>query len=303
MKLCISTFVSKEYYHQYIPFYIYSIKKTYPDYFVKIFVKEKLDRRAMNNIKLIESAKDSEITLKGFEVIEDFFSVFPNDANGNIAKGLRWCLPGSLFKGFEYVYIGDIDVFVLPERKDLLSFHLDQALYFKLPYSNCIRPENPYRMSGLHFVSEEYFKIVEDTQKRFIEYILSSGLKNFRNPYSGHQDNEYMLFRLIIESGLKLPYPPVWDRPKHGIHTGEARIEGRMREVFLRPDDYEFFRELVQFYLYDEVFWEMIENSSDQIQLEWAEIFEKGFERAIEVEDWEILGDLQKESYKWRKFS
>ncbi|WP_054707059.1 glycosyltransferase family 4 protein [Bacillus sp. JCM 19041] len=95
--LCMTTYVYGNY-KKFIPYYIYSILKSYPDYYVKIFANSKLSSKESGSLQLI-----NQHLSKNFEVKETYR---PNKVSqANEGKARRFLLPSNEFNDFEYVYI------------------------------------------------------------------------------------------------------------------------------------------------------------------------------------------------------
>lgn len=140
------------------------------------------------------------------EYLENSFSGFPKAEHQQL-KCLRWIIPESFFQGFDYVYMGDVDMLICEEPISLADQHINHMNLEKLPYSNTVRP-NSERMSGLHFMSNEYFKKIEASRSFFVKKIKSGSIYK----------NENFLYQLIKRSGLQ--FPSDYFRPHHGIHLG-----------------------------------------------------------------------------------
>lgn len=202
MKTCISVVVDHKY-QKYVPFFVYFAQQSYPDYFIKIFLTEKINNKYLKAFSLVKTDK--------IEYLENSFSGFPKAEHQQL-KCLRWIIPESFFQGFDYVYMGDVDMLICKESVSLRDQHINNMNFEKLPYSNTVRP-NSERMSGLHFMSNEYFKKIEASRNFFVKKI-KSGSK---------YKNENFLYKLIKHSGLH--FPSRHFRPHHGIHLGLWRSE------------------------------------------------------------------------------
>lgn len=220
--LCFSSFVFGSY-QKYIPYYIFSIARTYPGCFVKIFIETSLDDSIKKALRILR-----ENRIENFEIVEmdtSFEGFIKCKMRGSGPKAsIRWILGEEYFKGFEYVYIGDIDIMILPENESLLDLHKRQMDLLKLPFSNKVR-SNPDgtcsgRLSGLHFIKvSEYFREVGP----FIDRIWND--VTFRDCFfNGLERNESFLYKMakeIFSFDDTLLMNAV--RPWHGIHLGITR--------------------------------------------------------------------------------
>lgn len=221
-KLCFSTFVFGSY-QKYIPYYIYSIVKTYPDAVVKVIVDGELETGLKKSIAILRSNGFSnfEIFPLGSEMYKDLKNY---KITGGVKKLLRWLQPVEHFKEFDYVYFGDVDILILQEEISLLDFHKKQLEQFHLSFSNKVRvdpsgrPTN--RLTGLHFVEvEPYYKAVQP----IIEQIHSDS--SYRKEFfEGLNRDENLLYKLNKTAfhfdDEKLIHA---QRPWHGIHLGIVR--------------------------------------------------------------------------------
>jgi hypothetical protein len=233
-KLCIVGYVFGDKYQGFIPLYIYSILKNYPDYSVIIYVDYKLDDNIKKQLSYLRD-------LGEFEVNENFADQYLNqtkikDVHG-FKKALRWLIFDEKFKKFEAVYIGDVDIFICKETPGLFEQHMKHCEVLNLPYSNFlrkqIRVEKPNikillkimfkvsfktfinqcktkniplsRLSGLHFIkTEPYFEKITPLFDKYLNIITG---KN-RDEYYEQKymlNNESLLYDLIEDSGLGLP--------------------------------------------------------------------------------------------------
>jgi hypothetical protein len=209
-KLVIAVYVFGDYL-KYVPYFVYGVNRSYPEYTVKIFVRERLTKEQKGMIPC--------------EVIDGFD---PVPQMGNIAGGfhkiVRWLIPYKYFKGFDYAYIGDVDMLLVREDPTLLEGHLKHMQQTGLCFSNQIR-KGTTRLTGLHFFDvERYFAGMD---------VIDRCLKDTRYLVRlvwGCDRNEHFLYRLVkegvgfgsmekhITAGGDMDY-----RPHHGAHIGLMR--------------------------------------------------------------------------------
>ncbi len=266
-KLCIAVYVFGTY-TKFIPYYVYSVLKSYPDYHVKIFIEKELTLPEKKCLTLIKHELSDN-----FSILENFFPEydFLNDTHifGGGKKILRWLIPEDEFGEFDYVYIGDVDFLIIREEPSLLESHLDHCERTQLPFSNKVRKKpdsNDYgnRLSGLHFyIKKPYYEKLGP--------IISAYLKN-RNELigslSGINRNEHFLYYLVKQGFDLVNLQNDNDfRPHHGIHLGFARgirshsemlnrLNSAATRVSLRLDDA---RCCLDSYLQDHLFQDMLE--------------------------------------------
>lgn len=261
-QLCITTYVFGEAYQQFIPLFIYSVLKSYPDYYPIIFCAEKLTPKVNSQLSLIKNMGE-------FKVVEDK-KIFTKNQSRQQGSSARWFLYDKEFTNYEAVYIGDIDILILKEDIPLFEQHMNHCEVINLPYSNVIRVREvnlrstkiilsrlksfgPFgllsihkktlitkRLSGLHFViTDSYFPAIKQTANRYKQIITKNDLlmKKITQHHGEVYNDECLLFDIVKESGLGLPpigpygtfmldyrnYKSPWFRPHHGIHLGIFR--------------------------------------------------------------------------------
>ncbi len=228
--LCITTFVSGDDYQEYIPIFIFSILKSYPSYEVVVFTDKELRSNVTQSLEMLKH-------LGAFQVRENYFDYqVSNFSNVSISKMKRWLLYEDDFQKFENLYIGDIDMLIVPENPSLMKQHLIHCDTIGLDYSNIIRRSDKRRLSGLHFVKvKPYFEKMLPIIKKYRDLIIQD---KFTLEYDS---NEFFLYKMILESGLGLcpqasdknlndPLKPVF-RPHHGVHLAIFRNYSIKKQV------------------------------------------------------------------------
>lgn len=209
MKLCISVVVDKNY-EKYIPYFIYFITESYPNYYVKILFLDKLNKKTKDLITLIGSSLVS--------IEENFFKGFPN--TNQELKSIRWLVPYEVFEEYDYVYIGDVDILICEEKINLLDTHISHMEKNNIPYSNAIRNKQK-RFTGLHFFKvKEYYECMSKVIDKY-----SNKIKNKQLRLTQNYRNEHLLYDMINEGVKKLPKDEHrididGSGPHHGLHLG-----------------------------------------------------------------------------------
>lgn len=219
-KMCVSV-VSDKKYEKYIPYFIYFINKSYPTYHIKILFLGVLS----NKIKsLIQYMDNPLVTIE-----ENFFKNAPT--SNQELKSIRWLIPKEIFKDFEYVYIGDVDMLICKEIPTLLEQHTTHIEKNNIPYSNCIRPKTT-RLTGLHFFKvKEYYQQMGDIIKQQTKKINNKNFK-FKSGYR----NEHFLYDIIKKGIGKLPKDENridvgGSGPHHGLHLGIWRTTHKVKKA------------------------------------------------------------------------
>ena len=195
--LCFMMACDKKYSSFIVPFvYFSSLFNKNAAY--EFLIAGELDNGVAESIEKLKELLGVKITLR-------FFKDFSN------AELLRFVEEPS--EDYDYVYIGDIDIFIL---EDVLPFHIKRLPITGIVYDNVIRPNNKNYLSGLQFCTREYFKL---TKKAREKYAKESNLK---------ECNERTLLKIVNESGLKSYLAKDTNeftkaRPVHGVHVSLNR--------------------------------------------------------------------------------
>ncbi|GIN15391.1 hypothetical protein J32TS2_07470 [Shouchella clausii] len=209
-RLCVTTYVYGNY-KKFIPYYVYSILKSYPDYFVKIFVNGQLSTDEHASLERIKQQLSKNVEIKETKLLKRV-------SLANEGKARRFLLPASEFAGFDYVYIGDVDFLIIKEDTPLLEGHIEHCQKIGLPYSNQIRPQSK-RLTGLHFIkTKEYYKKMDS----LIAYYLERPEKIEEAFRTGIRDEEF-LYNLVEKRIGFGDIDKHHYRPHHGFHLGILR--------------------------------------------------------------------------------
>ncbi len=210
--LTIYTVANKKYI-DYIPFFIYSINKAYPDYYIQVFCTTNTQSSIIN------------LDFKNYELILDPY------LNGKDIIFKRILVKPHFIT--DYYFLTDVDIFFIKEQPDIVTQHLKHMKVCNLDCcSNIIRPNKKInRLTLSHFVTKKYFKKLK--------------VRDFKE-----QNDEEYLYNLCVESDIKLPrkeeeYNPdetTWIdynkplfRRHHGFHLSAIRSRNKM---FLDSDLY-----------------------------------------------------------------
>lgn len=230
-RFCIVVYVFGAY-TRYIPYFIYSIHKNYPAYHVKIFLEEKLpDSVKIVNDKLKKAGAKFDI-IKPEDFAES--TKVKHSLNVDIRLFYRFLIAYKDLAHFDYVYVGDVDMFILKEKPSLLEFHLSDLEINDIPVSNCVRLDEDgnftNRLTGLHFFKvKEYYSALGDLIDELRESPdkLSAFVKGF-------EWEEQALYKLVNKGfDIKCLEKEHYPRPWHGLHLGAARkIKIRTKSMF-----------------------------------------------------------------------
>ena len=243
-RLCIAACVYGRKYQGWIPIYIYSIKKNYPEYDIKIFI----DKDLSLGIKRLLKKYD---LYRGVDIIENIDFSREYGFKSTIEKRcFRWLVNGEPLKEYDYVYWGDVDIYIVKEDISLMKQHVDDMEISHRCYSNALRLSardymkrhkksiraHLFRLTGLHFVeAKTYYNEVASAQEMIIRY-LKSGRLRFIDKLFFHDDERclwlvHFLSRLEFPNGSYEIDEKVF-RPLHGIHFALGREYAVYRKIF-----------------------------------------------------------------------
>jgi len=221
MRVCITTITTSNYYQLYLPMFIYTLRKEYPEYAVKTFIKGKLSRATKSALKLMNLEYEKPITV--FEKIKEKESTI---------NCLRFLVPESHFKHFDYVIFVDIDLMLYRTDPDLLKWHQKRQRRMKTvyaghhgPWRRKYRPEIAPRgwrgkfervSGGFLMVTPHWFAATRRARKMYLKEAEAGRLGGFR------EFDEVMLGRIMKKSGLPMP-PFGFSRDLRGIHLGDFK--------------------------------------------------------------------------------
>lgn len=239
MKICMTAFVFGDY-KRYIPFFCYSVVKSYPEYAVRIFVDGELGNAEKSCIDDIRKYISSAVHIE-----ENAFEGIKLPQTPKIRCGqkmyLRWLFEKSDFVGFDCVYFSDIDFLVLRQEPTLGEFHVRNAERFGLPFSNMVRADKtktgkpPDRLSGCHFVlSEPYFTRMDPVVREFKHNpaLITDAAPNATS-------NEHFLYALV-QRAIPFDGNALREslRPVPGAHLGRARGRWDLSEIVHQMKNY-----------------------------------------------------------------
>lgn len=212
MKICFSSVCTDDSYQFYVPLFVYTTKRAYPDAGVKVFIKGKLKDAVREALSLIP--------YDGWEVKEDCFKSYPN--RPYVTNCLRFLVNEKEYKGYDYVFIKDIDFLIFNHKVSHLDYF--RKAMGKLPYFGARGPYrhprryninrvgwkgNFTRIAGGSFVfkNPEWFDKTREIQKTYrshVKHNTSDGLDS-HTPGSYREYDEVMLFRIVKKAGLPTP--------------------------------------------------------------------------------------------------
>lgn len=252
--LCVTAFVFGSSFQSYIPLFIYSLKKSYPDCYPIVYVQGALLSNIAKQLEILNS-------LGKFKVVENFYNDV--ELNNQRGKAVRWTVWDDEFHEYKALYYADIDIFYVREEPSLFQQHLEHCNLLNIPVSNVRRKPiviNPYhpltflrsaknntpsyaikrlfkgikhdnRITGLHFVlPKEYYQRVGPLLPKYRDIIFNK--IKFDTHLLGFTNEAFLLDLMnecewgksipLAENDLVMMEPASKGnksfRPHHGIH-------------------------------------------------------------------------------------
>jgi len=217
MKNAFSVFVFGNY-DRFLPYYVYSIEKAYPEADVLIFYNAELSPEVQQYL----DNKNCVTIYENFYAEHEAFAKYKIRGGGK--KLLRHLIPSSYFEGYDHVYFGDVDILILEENLGLFNFHRQQATKSGVHFSNKVRPlpdgSLSKRLTGLHFViTQPYYQQMDAVIDRVFED------EAFREKMisQARRDEEFLYLLNKEASGFDPSQVANNVTPLHGIHLGNFR--------------------------------------------------------------------------------
>lgn len=194
-------------YESFLPDYIYFSHKAYPESAVIVLYEEELIKKTISALNFLRSI-GCEIILKKVDFREylkmdtSLRKRFIYRTTGVFKCCGRFLIDIPEFHKFDELYIGDVDLFIMKEEKNLFDEHYIHSKFLGVPYSDILRkpfcfeysfrkriksfikygkyykisfknkPKKFYlnKMTGLRYIQvDEYFKKVSPLFKQFID--------------------------------------------------------------------------------------------------------------------------------------
>ena len=206
----IITTISDKNYQRYVHWFVFFITKSYPEYNVKtyltdeIVLKEAFEFVKTDNVVYVENS-------------------FPEYSKSN--QELKTLLFLAKEDTTENVYIaGDVDVLICNESPSLEKYHLNLCSESNMIYNSCCRFRHKRIITGSHFVTPEYWEVMNPIIDKYRELHLQKRL-NLGEYHLGKIGNEHVLYNMLSEAGLEIISIPesLSSNVLHGFHLGVWR--------------------------------------------------------------------------------
>lgn len=217
MRCCFTSYVYGVY-QDYIPIFIYSVARAFPQHVTKIFLKEKLSDKNKESLESVRKFCDN------FEVIENFSDLDHCELPHGAAN--RYLLTREYFDGCEYIYICDIDFIIYNKyNNNFIDTYIDGCKENNLPFYNHWNYDGRFRMGGVHFIiKDEYFDILDD----YIEEMKNPNCR-FRAKYTDNtmqSFDEEMLYYMLFKA-FRIGHLEEVNKTFNGMHLKAFRSTKR----------------------------------------------------------------------------
>lgn len=241
---CITTVCTDDRFQYYIPIFLYSAKRAYPNYPVLIYLRGRLDDCVRDAVRAIP--------YKGYRILENQFLDYPHRLS--MCNALRFVLGEKDFPSCDVVYFTDIDFIITPHKPALADFYYDKmkeigqpCLAARGPITGFHRPEICAEWNkeftriaaGVYGVMyPDYFKATKKAREKYRNILHQGASDEYdRHPAASYREyDEVMLYRILKDSGLKTPrhkyaYINKEKANSHyrSIHIGDFKTQFRKR--------------------------------------------------------------------------
>lgn len=200
-RVCITTVVDGEF-QRYVPLFILSALTAYPDYSVRVFVRDEPSEELQRGADVLFRIHG----LGEWLIICGELDGYPDVPR--LGAHLRYLLftperAARDWDAFDYVYITDADMLIVRQDPPLHVQHIEHMAATGLCYSDVLRAGEPNVVTGLLFASWEFIQRVGPT--------VATYDAAFRELGEGVLDtakripDERLLYQIIRDSGVGLP--------------------------------------------------------------------------------------------------
>ena len=235
--MIVTTLTTADWYQHYLPMYIYILRKEYPDYYVRTFIRGEMDDITKRALKYLHS-QDVDFDMP----IENIYVNYPHLPS--TTNCLRFLLPVKMgrFEG-ESVLFTDCDLLLFNNNKiSLEEWHIERMNQIGSCYAGHRGPNRYPRRphlpgwtgwigdyeriaGGFFYVTPEWFDKVKKARKVLRRAVKYGSWGGFR------EADEVMLARITKKCGLPMPgrYRENFKISLRGIHMGDYRKNMKKR--------------------------------------------------------------------------
>jgi len=246
-KVCVTSVVHGKDFQYYIPMFVYSTNKAYPEYDVQIFLTEELDPEVF---KIVDKIKNNRTRI----LYNDFGVAKMREYSSN---ALRHLIPESRLCGYDYWHPTDIDFIMLRQKRPHIEYYKHimektQQIYAgaRGPIKGFCRVEispagwigNYQRIAAGCFAAKvpEWFNKTRRVREGYIDIFKRDGNDRYdtHKPGSYREYDEVMLFRIVRDSCMSTPnkkdhfiYGKKMNACYRSIHLGDFKFVKRWKNI------------------------------------------------------------------------
>jgi len=210
-----------KFYKIYIPYYILFLYYTNPDIDILIITDDSYVENyeeSLNYVSKIYGVNKIKTLIN-----PEYLSSFPNNVKPWLVA--RSLLPTCYYNNYDYVYFGDIDIFI--SENDIINKHIAKIVNSDLSCDNIIRysgTKNLFRLSGLHFIDvKKYISRYEQKINNFDWKLYIDWLNNIHGNNKYEIFDEQIWYYILSNDEIEIIRKKVYDCPFHGFHLGIYR--------------------------------------------------------------------------------
>lgn len=222
LDFCITTLTTDDHFQCYLPTFIYSIRKSSPDIWVKTFIRGRINSICREAFTYMQDNKVN------FDMpVEDMFLDYPHLPS--TTNALRFLIDIDRFKYSKYVYFTDADFIYLPHEPSIEQYYTQKIALWEECYWGRRGPkrdkktkETTKRIAGGGFLaSREWFEKTEAMRAKMLRKVKAGEIGEIR------EDDERMLWDICAGSGLKCPTVKYNTRRKKykELHIGDFKTD------------------------------------------------------------------------------
>jgi len=248
-KVLITTISSPDEFSAYIPMFVYSVKRAYPTYYVKVFVTGELKSEIKT---LLDTMKTEQWVNPGWEVLENQFQDIPKTRK-YLHNALRLFIDDSHYAGYDFGYVTDVDFLMFRHKPTLKQHYVVLMARCKEPYVAARGPYRKPRRKKINkggwirkykrvIIGRLFFEIptfLDKTRAQRQAY-LRRAIDDKHDSWDTHKPGSYREYdevtfnRILKESGMRTPRKPTKTLAGCGIgnlyrdiHLGDFKFSKR----------------------------------------------------------------------------
>jgi MoaA/NifB/PqqE/SkfB family radical SAM enzyme len=219
-ELCIAAIVDENM-ADFIPLFLYTAFKSFPDYDIKVFGR-------FEDSDVLRNMVDQHVGYGFYDscVLQISHELTEYNNTPNVTRSIRFIEFQKYLEKYNYVLFTDIDMLFVNET-DFVNRHTEQMKTDGTEcYENWLTIHNGIeRLSGVHFITKEWWSRTAEQRKLEGEKLKTQSSVDW-------DYDEKMLLRIVTESKLKVSPAEkrIWRH--HAIHLGDIEFAIKNRSVY-----------------------------------------------------------------------